>query len=167
MEQKGIKEIIKFLRKNYRNELSTRQYEQLRLLYKIEGYNTRLLRKLFSISISVCMYPECPYCHLPIDKVEDLSIDHIIPQSLGGTDALENLQPMHARCNLLKGSAIMADDLTTTTVTTLPVKPHKKRRFHRTQTLSGHNVEDLRHKCEQADNIRKQRYALVPRNKHR
>lgn len=35
---------------------------------------------------------------------QDLHIDHIIPHSRGGSDTLENLQIMCAKCNLTKGN---------------------------------------------------------------
>lgn len=33
-----------------------------------------------------------------------LSIDHVRPRSLGGSDDIENLRPVHFRCNLKRGN---------------------------------------------------------------
>lgn len=38
------------------------------------------------------------------DDLYPLTVDHIIPKSLGGSDELENLQPMCAGCNVKKGN---------------------------------------------------------------
>lgn len=42
-------------------------------------------------------FTNCAYCGAPAEQ-----IDHIIPRSRGGTDALENLAPACAACNLSK-----------------------------------------------------------------
>lgn len=47
--------------------------------------------------------PECPLCGRPLGPFEDhLHIDHVIPRSQGGTNALDNLQVVHKTCNLRK-----------------------------------------------------------------
>jgi hypothetical protein len=38
------------------------------------------------------------------DDLYPLTVDHIIPKSLGGSDDLDNLQPMCAGCNFKKGN---------------------------------------------------------------
>ena len=44
----------------------------------------------------------CPVCNLLLSV--PVHIDHKIPLARGGTHAEENLQLLHARCNLRKGS---------------------------------------------------------------
>jgi 5-methylcytosine-specific restriction endonuclease McrA len=38
---------------------------------------------------------------------EDLSVDHVVPLSLGGSNTIANIQPLCATCNSLKGSAVV------------------------------------------------------------
>jgi hypothetical protein len=57
------------------------------------------LKKVYALLIACGHYPICPWCNKPIYNINDFSWDHIIPRALGGTDDLENLQPMHKRCN--------------------------------------------------------------------
>lgn len=58
----------------------------------------------------------CKLCDLPIDSTLHythgmaLTIDHIQPVAMGGTDDIDNLQPAHRSCNRLKGGRI--DDAT-------------------------------------------------------
>jgi 5-methylcytosine-specific restriction endonuclease McrA len=43
-------------------------------------------------------------CHLCRGSIlpAELSIDHVVPRSRGGSDAVENLRPAHIRCNRIK-----------------------------------------------------------------
>ena len=54
----------------------------------------------------------CFRCHKKFKK-EDIDVDHIIPQSLGGDDGLDNLQCMCKHCNRSKRDNIddTLDDL--------------------------------------------------------
>ena len=45
----------------------------------------------------------CVQCFEPFD-IKDLTIDHIMPVSLGGTNDISNLQPLCMPCNRLKGN---------------------------------------------------------------
>lgn len=42
--------------------------------------------------------------HARIWDKQRATIDHIVPRSKGGSDAPENLQLAHARCNKIKGN---------------------------------------------------------------
>lgn len=51
--------------------------------------------------------PICQWCYRPINlnlvlNSMSFSIDHIIPVAIGGSNKLENLQPMHRVCNQQK-----------------------------------------------------------------
>lgn len=52
----------------------------------------------------------CAYCGRPI-VLSTSTIDHVIPQSKGGTWAKANLVLSHKYCNRLKGSVILPDSL--------------------------------------------------------
>lgn len=49
----------------------------------------------------------CPGCK-ERKSYEDMTVDHIIPRSKGGTDRWENLQLMCGPCNVEKGNKIVA-----------------------------------------------------------
>lgn len=57
------------------------------------------LKKIYAILIACGHFPTCPWCEQPIYNINDFTWDHIIPKSAGGNDSLNNLQPMHKRCN--------------------------------------------------------------------
>ncbi len=50
----------------------------------------------------------CKACGKKINrnKAREVHIDHIVPQSLGGTNALTNLQVLCAKCNIRKSDTI-------------------------------------------------------------
>lgn len=47
----------------------------------------------------------CGLCGLKIKK-NDLTVDHIVPLSRGGSHDLENLRLVHAKCNVIKGNLL-------------------------------------------------------------
>jgi 5-methylcytosine-specific restriction endonuclease McrA len=55
--------------------------------------------------------PRCYLCTRPIDASLaaphplSLSIDHVKPLAMGGTNALENLRATHLGCNVEKGAS--------------------------------------------------------------
>ena len=54
---------------------------------------------------------DCALCGKPIDRERDLTMDHIVPHSCGGSDDLHNMQPAHRKCNELKGNSVSDDDI--------------------------------------------------------
>ena len=48
----------------------------------------------------------CPLCarFLP-DTVDGIHVDHRVPRAHGGGDGIDNLQAVHAACNLAKGAS--------------------------------------------------------------
>jgi 5-methylcytosine-specific restriction endonuclease McrA len=46
----------------------------------------------------------CYLCTLPMEKMKDITIDHVIPISKGGMDELENYMLAHFGCNNLKNN---------------------------------------------------------------
>lgn len=169
MNPKGVKEIIKFLQHDYRGHLSKSQYEQLAYLRGVEYYGVRTLRKVFSIAISVCAFPECEYCHKPITSIDELTIDHTVPRSKGGSDAIENLQPMHGKCNSEKGSSMPTTAPEQEISLTQPkrIKHRSFKRPLRNENISGRNIEDLKQKCERADSIYGHKISIMRHGKAR
>lgn len=168
MDDKGVKTIIKFIQNDYRTVLTKQQYEQLAFLRNIDSYSVRNLRKVFCIAISVGAYPECPYCHKPIYLQGELTIDHTIPRSKGGTDAIENLQPMHGKCNFEKGCSM--PDPQNTETQFAKQKRQKKRPYKRParpECVAGHNVDDLKQKCKRIDESHGCKYSIVRQAKTR
>ena len=47
----------------------------------------------------------CPYCKKVI-PLFDISVDHILPKSRGGTNDKENLQYVDMSCNYMKGNLL-------------------------------------------------------------
>lgn len=70
-----------------RRELPFGRDEFARFLWKHVGLNAFL----------------CPYCRAPID-ILSMTLDHKMPVKLGGSLDLDNLEPICADCNNLKGA---------------------------------------------------------------
>ncbi len=164
MNEHGVKHIIKFLQHNYRDTLNNSQYEQLRFLRTINGYGVQSLRKVFSIAIAVGAYPECPYCKKPIYTQEELTIDHTIPRAKGGADNVENLQPMHGKCNCEKGCSMPVQSNEQSTTFAKKPKRQKHRSFKRPvrpESISGRDIDDLKQKCQRIDELHGCRYYII------
>ena len=158
MDSYGIRQIIKYIQHNCKTTLTPRQTEQLREILNRREYNIYKLRIVYRIAIDNLVYPECPCCHKAITTQEDFTIDHIIPRALGGTDEIENLQPMHKKCNSHKGCTMPEQ----TTCSKTPVTKHHKR--HNTAKNKEHEIvksrtpEELYQKCKRIDQARATKY---------
>lgn len=53
---------------------------------------------------------ECAYCGIGL-SVHEMTIEHVVPKSLGGTDVLDNLLPVCTDCNRARGVRSVEDFL--------------------------------------------------------
>ena len=157
MDPQGIKQVIKYIEYNCSTTITPKQMDQLREMRRMGEYNIYKLRTLYRIAIDNSVYPECPRCKKPIVRQGDLSIDHIVPKACGGTDDIENLQPMHRDCNCAKGSKMPE-------ITTCPIIPIKKHRKNHNETkhkkreiVKSRTPEELYKKCQKIDQARANR----------
>ena len=149
MDTKGVKQLIEYIEHNCQTMLTPKQIEQLHDMKRMVEYNIYKVRILYRLAIDNRVYPECPYCKQPIKTQDEFTIDHIIPRSKGGTDDIENLQPMQKECNSLKGCEmpeyIECPDI--------PVKKHRKKRNGKKQkqreSVRCRNAEDMYQRCTQ------------------
>lgn len=68
-------------------------------LYNLEATSSSSARKIWRESIKEKWNHECCYC----GSTENLTLDHIIPQSKGGSDTTKNLVCCCHKCNHSKG----------------------------------------------------------------
>ena len=155
MEIQQTRRLIKFIRHECWTTLTPRQQGQLEALEHMGRRSVGGLRMLYRIAIANYLYPECPFCKRPIAYQDDLTIDHITPKSKGGTDNIENLQPIHKECNSKKG-----DDMPENAkCDEIPVKKHRHRnnrdkRHKQRDVIKGRDAEELYNKCKRIDQIR-------------
>lgn len=53
----------------------------------------------------------CGICGDPIEDMREVTIDHIIPLGVGGSDTLDNMQLAHQSCNEAKGDLYMDEHI--------------------------------------------------------
>ena len=142
--------------------LTSSNINQLNRLRLVKQYSLRDLKQVYRIAIDNCVWPVCPYCNRPITDVSEFTIDHRFPKSLGGTDNIENLQPMHKKCNAEKGDSIPDMDIEYTITINFSIKKHtrsekeKERCRNRHKVVKSDTTEGLENKCKSIDNVRKQ-----------
>ena len=154
MDTYGIRQVIHYIQNNCKTTLTPRQAEQLREILRLHEYNIYKLRIIYRIAIDNLVYPECPHCRKAIKTQDELTIDHIVPRSKGGTDNVENLQPMHKKCNSDKGSVM--PEVTECSAT--PVKKHRKKhnlpKHKEREIVKSRTPEELYQKCKRIDRAR-------------
>ena len=121
-----IREYMKDYMKNYQQKNadklreSVKKYQQTpkgRLAMKVRNHNRRLLTKNLSVSIIQQVYENnikrfgtltCYLCNKSITFGQD-SIEHTIPISKGGSNAIDNLNIAHRKCNFSKGKKTLEE----------------------------------------------------------
>ena len=78
----------------------------------MSGWGGRKIPRLRSLVIQT-YGRTCHLCHQPI--LGQVSIDHVIPRSEGGTDDIENLRPACLACNVKRGTKPTLIPLATST----------------------------------------------------
>lgn len=63
---------------------------------------TRIVTATYGLRCHICLQEIDPALRRP--HPQSLSIDHLVPQSRGGSNALENLRPAHLGCNSARGA---------------------------------------------------------------
>ena len=165
MEIQQTRKLIKLIRTECWNTLTPRQLGQLENLEHMGRRSVGGLRILYRIAITNSLYPECPWCKQPIKATQELTIDHIKPKAFGGTDNIENLQPMHKECNSKKGDNMPEQ----TECVEIPVEKHRhrhnrdKKRKQR-DVVKGRDAEELYNKCKRYDQIRVNKCRAVTHN---
>lgn len=71
---------------------------------------------------------ECALCKERISRERDLTLDHIVPHSCGGSDLLHNMQPAHRKCNELKGNTMSDADIVASGDSVQEIIERKKKR---------------------------------------
>lgn len=66
-----------------------------------------MLNRKYKKEIINKKYPVCYLCGKEINKIRDLSMDHVIPLSKGGKSTNENLKPTHKKCNQKKADMLL------------------------------------------------------------
>ena len=63
-------------------------------------------RKTIPLTLRTFVYERDDFACVECGSQEDLSLDHIFPWSMGGTDSPDNLQTLCRSCNSVKGARV-------------------------------------------------------------
>ena len=160
MDDRGIRQVIRYIFRNCSATITEQQIKELCKMKRMCNYDIYRLRILYRIAVDNHMYPTCPYCGKPITTQDDLTIDHIIPKSLGGTDNIRNLQPMHQKCNSRKGCAMPKTASCCDASTAKSKKSRHDAKPRVCDVIKCHTIEELYRKCAKAD-LKQQRARLA------
>ena len=86
-------------------ENKARRKQRLERAWKLASHTAGQWLALVEACGGICLNCGLP----PVLEQSDLTRDHILPISLGGTDAIENIQPLCHQCNSVKGTRSDAD----------------------------------------------------------
>lgn len=119
----------------------------------------RHLKKIYALLIAMGHYPVCPWCKEHIYNINDFTWDHIVPKCNGGTNDIENLQPMHKHCNnAMKNDCVYQAEYEydiqsglEEAIVNVRVTVHKKQEPHKDKKKSRYNnsKRSLRNKSRQ------------------
>ena len=154
MDNHGIKQLIKYIGRYCNTTITSRQYDQLREMKRMSKYNIYKVRILYRIAIDNMVFPQCPYCRGFITTQEDLTIDHIVPKSHGGTDDIENLQPMHKTCNSDKGCEMPEIKTCPEVNVKKSGRNHSGPRHKEREIIKSRTPDELYQKCKNIDRAR-------------
>lgn len=62
------------------------------------------IRKRYQADIQKRGSLQCALCGELITNPDDVTVDHIIPKSMGGRESVFNFQPAHRKCNTDRGN---------------------------------------------------------------
>ena len=96
--------------------------------------NARKKRR-YKANLFVAQEGKCAICGEGI-KLENSTIDHIIPKKWGGTGYYHNLQLTHAVCNSVKGHIIASNEAFLTKIENLKKKLREKQERRRRVKLA-------------------------------
>ncbi len=81
---------------------------------------------------------DCQLCKRKIERVDEITIDHIVPSSKGGSNAFSNKQLTHKKCNGRKGST---ENLSIEFFINPPIKKERFKRIKKEWTDEHSNPE--------------------------
>ena len=101
------------VRSNMRNVCRRRRARKLSV--ESEPYTQELVIEMYGTLCHVCNLEinlSAPQ-HASMGEGWELGLqlDHVVPLSKGGNDKLDNIRPIHVKCNMYKGATIKEDSL--------------------------------------------------------
>lgn len=156
MNVSDFKDVIKFIL-HTSSSIDARNIDRLNRLKNNHIFSLRDIRFVYRIAIDNGIFPECPWCKNAITDSDTLTLDHKFPTSKGGSDDITNIQPMHKKCNEVKGN-IISEDIQYETTMNIHVKPHSRsnidkiqNRTNRQSVINATNEQELMKKCAKYD----------------